>query len=154
MLAEPWPGLRSQPLLSDYTWNHTTLWAMKADPEYTYLQCGYDPQRVREQLALLKAKYGSDYLHHMEWANWGGVITPGAIPVVRFSTAERLNEMIDYCRAIGVSVANPHINNVEGGGRYREDNVQLIAKYKHDPKGLMNPGKMATFAKRELEQTV
>jgi hypothetical protein len=103
---------------------------------------------------LLKAKYGSDYLHHMEWANWGGIITPGSIPVVRFSTAERLNEMIDYCHAIGVSVANPHINNVEGGGRYREDNVQLIAKYKHDPKGLMNPGKMATFAKRELEQTV
>jgi FAD/FMN-containing dehydrogenase len=152
MLAEAWPGLRSQPLLSDYTWNHTTLWAMKADPEYTYLQCGYDPERVREQLGLLKAKYGADYLHHMEWANWGGVITPGSIPVVRFITAERLNEMIDYCREIGVSVANPHINNVEGGGRYREDNVQLIAKYKHDPKGLMNPGKMATFVKREMEQ--
>ena len=31
------------PLLSDYTWNHTTLWAMKFDPEYTYLQCGFDP---------------------------------------------------------------------------------------------------------------
>src|ERR1700691_4590873 len=25
-------GPRTQPLLSDYTWNHTTLWAMKADP--------------------------------------------------------------------------------------------------------------------------
>jgi FAD/FMN-containing dehydrogenase len=76
MLAEPWTGLRSQPLLSDYTWNHTTLWAMKANPEYTYLQCGYDPARVREQLALLKARYGADYLHHMEWAKWGGVYDP------------------------------------------------------------------------------
>ncbi len=148
MLAEPWPGLRSQPLLSDYTWNHTTLWAMKANPEYTYLQCGYDPQRVREQLALLKAKYGADYLHHMEWAKWGGIITPGSIPVVRFTTAKALNEMIDFCREIGVSVANPHINNVEGGGRYREDNAQLLAKYKYDPQGLMNPGKMVTFQKQ------
>ncbi len=39
-LSQPYAGLRSQPLLSDYTWNHTTLWAMKADPAYTYLQCG------------------------------------------------------------------------------------------------------------------
>jgi hypothetical protein len=34
---------------------------------------------------------------------------------------------------------------VEGGGRYRQDNVQLIAKRRYDPKGLMNPGKMVTF---------
>src|SRR5260370_28680848 len=38
-LNAPYAGLRTQPLLSDYTWNHTTLWAMKADPAYTYLQC-------------------------------------------------------------------------------------------------------------------
>ena len=36
-------GLRTRPLLSDYTWNHTTLWAMRADEAYTYLQCGFDP---------------------------------------------------------------------------------------------------------------
>jgi FAD/FMN-containing dehydrogenase len=151
MLAAAWTGLRSQPLLSDYTWNHTTLWAMKADPGYTYLQCGYDPVRVREQLALLKAKYGADYLHHMEWAKWGGTVTPGSIPVVRFTTAERLNEMIDYCREIGVGVANPHLNFVEGGGRYREDNVQLMAKYSNDPKGLLNPGKMKSFERQTVE---
>jgi hypothetical protein len=74
-----------------------------------------------------------------------GTIVPGSIPVVRFSTEERLNEMIDFCRAIGVSVANPHNNNVEGGGRYRPDNIQLLAKYKYDPQGLLNPGKMMTF---------
>jgi FAD/FMN-containing dehydrogenase len=150
MLSAAWPGLRSQPLLSDYTWNHTTLWAMKADPEYTYLQTGYDPERVREQLGLLKAKYGADFLHHMEWMkNGAGAMIPGAIPVVRFSTVERLNEMIDYCREIGVFVANPHLNHVEGGGRYRADNVQLLAKYKYDPKGLMNPGKMKTFVRKD-----
>jgi hypothetical protein len=37
------------------------------------------------------------------------------------------------------------VNNVEGGGRYRPDNVQLLAKQKYDPKGLLNPGKMVTF---------
>jgi FAD/FMN-containing dehydrogenase len=31
-------GLNARPLLSDYTWNHTTLWAMRSDEAYTYLQ--------------------------------------------------------------------------------------------------------------------
>jgi FAD/FMN-containing dehydrogenase len=149
-LAQSYTGLRSQPLLSDYTWNHTTLWAMKADPEYTYLQCGFKPERVREQFALLKGKYGADFLLHIEWMKNGeGVMIPGAIPVVRYSAEARLNEMIDYCREIGVFVANPHVNHVEGGGRYREDNVQLLAKYKYDAKGLMNPGKMASFVRKD-----
>lgn len=155
MLAAQWGGLRAQPLLSDYTWNHTTLWAMKANPEYTYLQCGYQLDRVEEQLALMKQRWGDDYLHHMEWMkNGAGEMVPGAIPVVRYTTAERLNEMIEFCRANGVFVANPHVNNVEGGGRFREDNVQLKTKYRYDPKGLMNPGKMATFVPRtaEMEQ--
>ena len=152
-LSATWPGLRSQPLLSDYTWNHTTLWAMKVNPEYTYLQCGYDPARVHEQLATLKARYGDSFLHHMEWMkNGAGVMIPAAIPVVKFTTPEALNEMIDFCRSIGVGVANPHINNVEGGGRYRPDNVQLKAKYKNDPKGLMNPGKMPSFVPVAVEQ--
>jgi len=37
---------------------------------------------------------------------------------------------------------------VEGGGRYRSDNAQLLAKYKYDGKGLLNPGKMATFERQ------
>jgi FAD/FMN-containing dehydrogenase len=151
--AEPYAGLKSTPLLSDYTWNHTTLWAMKADPVYTYLQCGFSPESSREQIALLKKKYGDDFLLHMEWMKNGlGVVIPGSIPVVRFTTPERLNEMIDYCREIGVFVANPHVNHVEGGGRYREDNVQLQTKYLYDPKGLMNPGKMATFVRRQQNE--
>jgi hypothetical protein len=76
-------------------------------------------------------------------------MVPGSIPVVRYTTEERLNEMIDLCRANGVFVANPHVNNVEGGGRYRQDNAQLQAKYKYDAKGLMNPGKMVSFVKQE-----
>ena len=151
--SAPYEGLKSSPLLSDYTWNHTTLWAMKADPAYTYLQCGYKPDKVRDQLASLKARYGADYLHHMEWLkNGASVMTPIAIPVVRFTTAERLNEMIAHCREIDVFVANPHVNHVEGGGRYREDNVQLQAKYRNDAKGLLNPGKMLTFERKDVTE--
>ena len=144
--SAPYQGLRSRPLLSDYTWNHTTLWAMKSDDAYTYFQCGFDPDTVRDQFRKLKEKFGDEILFHMEFMkNAAGRVIPGAIPVVYFRSEERLNEMIDFCRAIGVFVANPHVNNVEGGGRYRPDNVQLLAKLRYDPKGLMNPGKMVTF---------
>jgi FAD/FMN-containing dehydrogenase len=145
-LTNPYTGPKTQPLLSDYTWNHTTLWYMKLDPTFTYLQCGFSPTDVRSQFAQLKARYGDDFLFHIEFMKQAsGIVVPGSIPVVRFTTEERLNDMIDFCRSIGVFVANPHSNNVEGGGRYREDNVQLLTKYKYDPLGLLNPGKMATF---------
>ncbi len=111
------------------------------------------PQRVREQFAELKRRFGDDFLFHIEFMKNGqGVIVPGSIPVVRFTTEERLNEMIDTCRTIGVAVANPHVNHVEGGGRYREDNVQLLAKQQLDAKGLLNPGKMATFVRATVTE--
>jgi FAD/FMN-containing dehydrogenase len=141
-----YPGLNARPLLSDYTWNHTTLWAMRSDDAYTYLQCGFNPDTVRDQMKQLRERFGQEILFHMEFMKNGeGRVVPGAIPVVYFKSEERLNDMIDFCRKIGVFVANPHVNNVEGGGRYRADNVQLLAKQRYDPKGLLNPGKMITF---------
>jgi FAD/FMN-containing dehydrogenase len=146
--AGPYEGPRTQPLLSDYTWNHTTLWAMKANPAYTYLQCGFSPTGSREQFRLLRHRYGEEILFHIEFMkNGNGAVIPGAIPVVRFTTEERLNDMIAYCRSIGVFVANPHVNYLEDGGRFRADNIQLMAKQKYDPRGLLNPGKMISFRK-------
>jgi FAD/FMN-containing dehydrogenase len=142
-------GPRTRPLLSDYTWNHTTLWAMKADPAYTYLQCGFSPTECVEQFRKLRERYGQEILFHIEFMkNGDGVVIPGAIPVVRFTTEERLNDMIAYCRSIGVFVANPHVNYLEDGGRFRPDNIQLIAKQKYDPRGLLNPGKMISFRRQ------
>lgn len=148
--AAAYRGLRAIPLLSDYTWNHTTLWALKTDPAYTYLQCGFDPATARDQMRRLRERFGLEILFHMEFMKNGtGQVFPGAIPLVYYTTEERLNDMIDFCREIGVFVANPHVNNVEGGGRYRPDNVQLLAKMRYDPKGLLNPGKMVTFHPEE-----
>ena len=150
----PYAGLRTLPLLSDYTWNHTTLWALKTDPAYTYLQCGFDPATSRDQMRRLRERFGQEILFHMEFMkNSSGQVIPGAIPLVYYTTEERLNEMIGFCREVGVFVANPHVNNVEGGGRYRADKVQLLAKMRYDPKGLLNPGKMITFRAEEVATT-
>jgi hypothetical protein len=119
---------------------------MKQDAAFTYLQCGFSPTDAPSQFRQLKSRFADEFLLHLEFMKIGtGEIIPGAIPLVRFTTEARLNEMIDFCRALGVTVANPHSNNVEGGGRYRPDNIQLLTKYRYDPLGLLNPGKMATF---------
>jgi FAD/FMN-containing dehydrogenase len=146
-------GPRTQPLLSDYTWNHTTLWAMKADPTWTYIQAGFSPANCMEQFRLLRERYGKEILFHIEFMKNGeGTIVPGAIPLVYFTGEERLNELIAYCREIGVFVANPHVNYLEDGGRFRSDNIQLKAKRKYDPRGLLNPGKMISFHPEAQEQ--
>lgn len=151
--AGAYVGPRTYPLLSDYTWNHTTLWAMKSDPEYTYLQCGFSPKECYKQFELLRERYGQEILFHIEFMkNGDGIVIPGAIPVVRFTTEARLNDMIAYCRSIGVFVANPHVNYLEDAGRFRADNIQLRAKQRYDPRGLLNPGKMVSFVKEETKQ--
>jgi FAD/FMN-containing dehydrogenase len=146
----PYNGPRTQPLLSDYTWNHTTLWAMKADPTWTYIQAGFSPDSCLEQFRLLRERYGKEILFHIEFMKNGeGTVIPGAIPLVYYQSEERLNEMIRYCEEIGVFIANPHVNCLEGGGRFRADNIQLQAKRKYDPLGLLNPGKMISFEQEE-----
>ena len=139
-------GPRTQPLLSDYTWNHTTLWAIKADPGWTYIQAGFSQANCMEQFRLLRERYGKEILFHIEFMKRGdGSVIPGGIPLVYYTGEERLNELIAFCREIGVFIANPHVNYLEDGGRFREDNIQLKAKQKYDPRGLLNPGKMMSF---------
>ncbi len=151
VFVSPYSEVRRGPQLSDFTWNHTTLWALKADPSLTYLQCGLDPNRAREQMRQLKQRFGSDFLMHVEIVKWDGIVTPGSLPVIRYTTDERLQEMIAFCGQIGVSVANPHVNFLEGSGRWRPDDEKLVAKQQYDPNGLLNPGKMRGFA-ATLEQ--
>jgi hypothetical protein len=93
----------------------------------------------------LKSRYGNDFLLHIEFVRSGGVITPGAIPVVRYTDDQRLQGMIDFCGTIGVSVANPHVNFLEASGRWRPDDAKRKAKELYDPRGLLNPGKMRDF---------
>ena len=59
----------------------------------------------------------------------------------------RLNEIIAFHEANGVMVANPHVVTLEDGSRHkRADADQLDFKAEIDPMGLLNPGKMRSFA--------
>jgi FAD/FMN-containing dehydrogenase len=60
--------------LSDFTWNHTTLWALKTDPTVTYLQAGFDKDRFLDQIRSIKEKFGDEVLMHLEFMRSAGVV--------------------------------------------------------------------------------
>lgn len=134
--------------IGEFTWNHTTLHARNADDSWTYLQTvfPYDPE-----LKLVQHMYkhfGDEVVMHLEYIRSGGTILPAALQLVRYSTAERLNEIIRYHEEKGAFIANPHTYLLEDGGRKTVDENQLNFKAKVDPYGLLNPGKMRGWLDR------
>jgi len=140
---------RRAPMLSDYTWNHTTLWAIKADGQFTYLQSGFTDD-FRGQMAKLHERFPGEILFHLEFVKGSprnatmSKAVCGSIPLVRYRSEERLREIIQFCTEIGVSTANPHTCYVDEAGRSNDFVRQKELKASVDPKGLLNPGKMKT----------
>ncbi|MBX3002269.1 MAG: FAD-binding oxidoreductase [Caldilineaceae bacterium] len=125
--------------LSDFSWNHTTLWAIKADESFTYLQDMFDPGRVHEQLRQRKDRYGDAILEHIEFMKFGGRMVPQGLTLVRFRSPEQIRELIEYCESIGIWVANPHTHYLDEDVRWNGQPI-LDARARWDPHGLLNPG--------------
>jgi FAD/FMN-containing dehydrogenase len=132
--------------LYEYTWNHTTLQWLKQDRTITYLQCLFPHDRLIESVRDMWAMFPDEVLPHLEFIRFGGHVTCSALPIVRYSTAERLNEIMALHERHGVLIANPHVYTLEEGSRHkRADADQIGFKAEVDPYGLLNPGKMRTY---------
>ncbi|MFN3846330.1 MAG: FAD-binding oxidoreductase [Paracoccaceae bacterium] len=124
-------------------WNHTTLQALKHEPGvWTYLQVAYpspfDPDLVMRQIA----RYGDEVLMHHEMARLHGEVQIFALPLVRWTTRERMYEIItEMERLDGCMIYDPHAITIEDGGMKEIDTTQIDFKREADPHGLMNPGK-------------
>ena len=141
--SEEGPG---QVPLYEYSWNHTTLQWLKTDRSITYLQLLYPHDRLEQSVKLMMEMFDGEVLPHLEFIRFAGRITCSALPIVRYTTAERLNEIIALHEEHGVLVANPHVVSLEDGSRHkRADADQLGFKAEVDPMGLLNPGKMRSF---------
>ena len=142
------------PTLSDATWNHTTLWAKKSDPNCTYLQCAFapNPQDSWEQLSHLKEKFGAGWLMHVEMVRFMGAVNYWALPVLQYRDRDSLQATIDECKTIGVGISNPHTYILEEGGHDAGNPVQLAFKHESDPLGILNPGKMKLFVSSETPE--
>ena len=132
--------------LYEFTWNHTTLQMLKRDRSVTYLQALHPPGRLLESVSEIFEFFGDELIPHLEFLRVAGQVTASGLPIVRFSTEERLREIIAEHRARGVSIADPHVFTLEDGvGHKQVDADQLSFKRHADPHGLLNPGKMRSF---------
>ena len=132
--------------LYEYTWNHTTLQWLKQDRTVTYLQCLFPADRLLESVTEMRELFGDEVLYHLEFVRWGGKVTCSSLPIVRFTTEERLNEIIRLHEEHGVFIANPHVWTLEDGARHKKaDSDQLGFKAQVDPYGLLNPGKLRSY---------
>ncbi len=128
--------------LAEFTWNHTTLHARSIDPSLTYLQTFYfNLERVEQ----MYHHFGDEVAIHLEFMRVDGKALPAGLQIVRYTTAQRLQEIIDYHEENGAMIANPHTYILEDGGRKEIDILQLNFKAMVDPYGLMNPGKMRAW---------
>jgi FAD/FMN-containing dehydrogenase len=134
--------------IAEFTWNHTTLHARSVDPSLTYLQTLFPADRELKLVEHMYHHFGDEVMMHLEFIRVQGTAIPAALQIVRYSTAERLYDIIKYHEERGAFIANPHTYILEDGGRKTIDPIQLQFKERVDPYGLLNPGKMKAWEMR------
>ena len=136
----------------EYTWNHTTLHALRRDKTVTYLQTLFPADRQLALVSEMRATFGDEMMMHLEFQRVRGRVTCSGLPVVRYTTAARMAEIVAIHESRGVMVANPHFFTLEdGAGHKRVGEGQPAFKAAMDPMGLLNPGKMRSYTPRSYE---
>ena len=89
--------------------------------------------------------FGDEVPGHLEFQRFDGNVCASGLPIVRFTSEARLDEIVRIHEDNGCPIFNPHRYTLEEGGMKRTDAVQLAFKREADPKGLLNPGKMIAW---------
>jgi FAD/FMN-containing dehydrogenase len=129
----------------ELSWNHTTLRALRVDPKITYLQVLYPFPGQIDLACHMAEMFPDDLITHLEFVRFDGDITCFGLPLIKFTTEERLEEIMDIHNREGAPIFNPHRYTLEEGGMKQTDEIQLAFKKEADPKGLLNPGKMIAW---------
>jgi FAD/FMN-containing dehydrogenase len=144
--AAAFDGRGAMPPLYEYTWNHTTLHALKVEPTITYLQIRFPEGRELEAVAAMEQAFDDELLLHLEFQRRYGRVFLSSLPILRYRSPERLREVIAQAESMGGSVSDPHTYVLDNAGWKRTDAPQPEFKALADPHGLMNPGKLIARA--------
>jgi FAD/FMN-containing dehydrogenase len=132
--------------IQETAFNHTTLMALQVDRGWTYLQVvmpnPFEPKLVEEQMQ----RFGDEVLMHHEYTKEKGRCRIGGLPLIRFTTEERLHEIMRSFEKDGCTLNNPHIFKLEDGGRFDPDGRKMAFRASVDPLGLLNPGKLRSVS--------
>jgi FAD/FMN-containing dehydrogenase len=132
--------------IHETAFNHTTLMALQVDRGWTYLQVvmpnPFEPKLVEAQMQ----RFGDEVLMHHEYTKEKGRCRIGALPLIRYTTEQRLNEIMRSFEADGCTINNPHIFKLEDGGRFDPEGRKMAFRATVDPLGLLNPGKLRSVS--------
>ena len=129
----------------ELAWNHTTLRALRVDPSITYLQVLYPFPNQLELATRMDRMFPGELFSHLEFVRFDGNITCFGLPLVKYTTEERLDEIMRLHEENGCPIFNAHRYTLEEGGMKQTDEIQLAFKREADPRGLLNPGKMIAW---------
>jgi FAD/FMN-containing dehydrogenase len=132
--------------IHETAFNHTTLMALQVEPHWTYLQVvmpnPFEPKLADEQMR----RFGDEVLMHHEYTKEKNRCRIGGLPLIRYTTEQRLNEIMRSFESDGCVLNNPHIFKLEDGGRFDPEGRKMAFRAEVDPFGLMNPGKLRSVA--------
>jgi hypothetical protein len=134
----------------EFTWNHTTLHALRVDETLTYIQSGFTPGKHIEQALNMHRLLGDECMLHLEFIRLKeGGLTFSGLQLIKYSNAARLNDIMQIHRDNGVYIANPHVYHVEDGKQGVVNPDVVMTKMRFDPMGLLNPGKLRGWEMRD-----
>ena len=132
--------------IHETAFNHTTLMALQVDRGWTYLQVvmpnPFEPELVEEQMQ----RFGDEVLMHHEYTKEKDRCRIGGLPLIRYTTEQRLNEIMRSFEEDGCTINNPHIFKLEDGGRFDPEGRKMAFRATVDPLGLLNPGKLRSMS--------
>ena len=143
--------VKGLPPVAELSWNHTTLRGIRIDPAITYLQVLYPFPNQIDLVEKVHALFPDEVIGHLEFVRFDGDVTCFGLPMVRYTTEERLDEIIRVHEQTGCPIFNPHRVTLEEGGMKQTDAIQLAFKKEADPKGLLNPGKMIAWENPDFD---
>ena len=129
--------------IHETAFNHTTLMALQVERHWTYLQVvmpnPFEPKLAEEQLR----RFGDEVLMHHEYTKEKGRCRIGGLPLIRYNTQARLNEIMRAFEDDGCVLNNPHIFKLEDGDRFDPEGRKMAFRVKVDPLGADESGKVA-----------
>ena len=132
--------------IHETAFNHTTLMALQVDRGWTYLQVvmpnPYTPELVEEQMR----RFGDEVLMHHEYTKENGRCRIGGLPLIRYTTEQRLNDIMRFFEEDGCVLNNPHIFKLEDGGRFDPDGRKMAFQRLGRPYGAVESGKLRSVS--------